>query len=79
MISVIAVDNPLADPLDISLLAGDSELNVIAVERCRKDDQLGVLCEKEESLAVREYFTLGKQGIEGLGYSGIFAARPSFF
>jgi len=79
LISVIAVDNPLADPLDPELLSSDRQLTVIGVERDRKESKLGVLCKSGDYLAVREYFTLGKDGLEGLGYSGIFAATPEFF
>ncbi len=79
IISVIAVDNPLADPLDSSLIGTDKELSIIGVQREKGETKLGVLCKKGETLAVREYFTLGKGGIEGLGYSGSFAATPAFF
>ncbi len=79
IISVIAVDNPLADPLDKSLIATDKELSIIGVQRESGDTKLGVLCKKGKNLAVREYFTLGKEGLEGLGYSGSFAATPAFF
>lgn len=79
LISVIAVDNPLANPLDPELLASDKQLTVIGVERDRQESKLGVLCKSGDLLAVREYFTLGKDGLEGLGYSGSFAATPDFF
>ncbi len=79
LISVIAVDNPLADPLDPELLASDKQLTVIGVERDKQESKLGVLCKSGDFLAVREYFTLGKDGLEGLGYSGSFAAMPEFF
>jgi ADP-heptose:LPS heptosyltransferase len=79
IISVIAVDNPLADPLDKDLILTGKDLAVIGLRRDKKEEKLGVLCRKGESLAVREYFTLGKDGMEGLGYSGSFAATPSFF
>ncbi len=79
IISVVAVDNPLANPLDKDLIFTKKELSVIGIERDRKEEKLGVLCTKKGSLAVREYFTLGKEGIEGLGYSGSFAATPKFF
>lgn len=79
VISVIAVDNPMANPLDEELLAIDKELVVIGVERDRKEEKLGVLCRKGDELGVAEYFTLSKEGMEGLGYSGSFSAKPSFF
>ena len=79
LISVLAVDNPLANPLDPLLLSTTKELAVIGVEREPKESKLGVLCKKRSSLVVREYFTLGKDGLEGLGYSGNFAATPAFF
>jgi ADP-heptose:LPS heptosyltransferase len=79
IISVIAVDNPLADPLDESLISTDKELSIIGVKREKGDAKLGVLCKKGTNIAVREYFTLGKDGLEGLGYSGSFAATPAFF
>ncbi|MCH9811787.1 UTP--glucose-1-phosphate uridylyltransferase [bacterium] len=79
LISVLAVDNPLANPLDPVLLSTKKELAVIGVERDRKESTLGVLCKKRSSLVVREYFTLGKDGLDGLGYSGNFAATPAFF
>lgn len=79
IISVVAVDNPLAEPLDETLLSTGCELAVIGVERDRKEEKLGVLCKRYKDLAVREYFTLGKEGMEGLGYSGCFAAKPAFF
>lgn len=79
VISVIAVDNPLADPLDPLLISSDKELSIIGIRREKGESKLGVLCTKGKSLAVREYFTLGKEGLEGLGYSGSFAAKPSFF
>ncbi|MCH9621862.1 MAG: hypothetical protein S4CHLAM20_12900 [Chlamydiia bacterium] len=79
LISVIAIDNPLADPLDAELLSTQKELAVIGVGRDKNEEKLGVLCKKGKSLAVREYFTLKKDGMEGLGYSGSFAAKPKFF
>lgn len=79
MISVLAVDNPLANPLDPRLLSTEKELAVIGVPREKREARLGVLCKKRDQLVVREYFTLGKDGLDGLGYSGNFAAAPSFF
>ncbi len=79
IISVIAIDNPLADPLDMELISTEKQLAVIGVSRDKKEERLGVLCRYKEALVVREYFTLGNVGMEGLGYSGIFAATPQFF
>lgn len=79
LISVIAIDNPLADPLDPELLSTDKELAVVGVARDKTEEKLGVLCRNHDSLAVREYFTLKKDGLEGLGYAGSFCAKPSFF
>jgi hypothetical protein len=79
IISVIAIDNPLANPMDEELISTDKEIAVIGVDRDKQEEKLGVLCKKGDCLSVREYFTLKKDGMEGLGYSGIFAAKPSFF
>jgi|GEM_PF-2603832 len=79
IISVIPIDNPLADPLDVELISTEKQLAVVGVCRDKKEERMGVLCLDKGALVVREYFTLGTSGMEGLGYSGIFAATPSFF
>jgi heptosyltransferase-2 len=81
LISVIPIDNPLADPLDANMSALCEELVVRAIEKRSPEENLGSLADKEGKLVVAEYFELpdGEKEKWLFGYTGMFMATREFF
>jgi UDP-N-acetylglucosamine pyrophosphorylase len=81
LISVIPIDNPLADPLDKEMSALCEELVVKAIEKKSPDENLGSLADHEGKLIVAEYFELPENEKEkwSLGYAGMFMGTREFF
>lgn len=81
LISVIPIDNILADPLNRDMIAACSELSVMAVERIDPNESVGILVEKEGKLHVAEYFEVkGEEGASWkTAYCGIFMCTKEFF
>lgn len=76
LISIIPIDNPLADPLDPEMLSQCDDLIVKAV---RRQEKMGALVEVEGKLHVIEYSEMDPKDQWNLGYTGMFVCSKSFF
>lgn len=78
-VSVVPIDNPLAEPLDPDMRGGD--LIVKAVEKQHPDEKIGSLVEQNGKIKVIEYFELSDVDRHRymLGYAGMFVATMEFF
>ncbi len=78
-ISIISIDNPLANPLDPELVGGD--LVVLGVEKQSPDERLGSIVLKDHTLRVIEYFELKEEERKRymLGYSGSVVFEKKLF
>lgn len=74
LISVIPVDNMLADPIDPEMIGGCEELIVKAIAR---EEKMGALVDVDGKLHVQEYTEL--RGDWKLGYTGMFMCTKEFF
>ena len=78
-ISVIPIDNPLADPLNPELQGGD--LAVCGVMKSSPEEKMGSIINESGCLKVVEYSELTEEerAKYPLGYAGIFSATVNFF
>ncbi len=78
-ISVVPIDNPLADPLIPGLLQGD--LAVCGVMKTSPLEKMGSIIEEGGRLKIVEYSELSEEMRLKylLGYSGVFSANINFF
>ena len=74
---VLPIDNPKAKAPSL----GGGELAIIAIEKERPDEAVGVLVEINGSIFVSEYSEIPEEekGRWNLAYSGIFSCSKSFF
>ena len=88
-ISVVPVDNPLADPLSPNMLGWKEDLVVCSVKKKRPDESLGTLIEKDGKLSICEYSELPDCERKALnsdgsykwqyGYTGMFTFSKELF
>ena len=78
-VSVIPIDNPLAEPLDKDMVGGD--LVIKAIENISPDENLGSVVLEGNKLSVIEYYELTKEEkeMQKLGYTGMFVCTIDFF
>jgi len=83
LLTIIPVENPLADPADLKLIGYARETGADVVLKCveRKSPQesMGVLVEREGRIEVTEYIDLDPSQEYPYAYTGMMAIRFSFF
>lgn len=78
-ITVIPIDNPLANPRNQELLAGD--LCVLGVKKLAPNEKMGAVIYTNQTLKIIEYSELSEEQKNHLdiGYAGIFSADIRYF